>query len=254
MKILVVGDNPDEIVKRYDLTTKVEPYVVHKFDNMKSDRKKAIKTLSTILANKDIIPLTSYLSSSIENLVDNLSRMTDFEYYLKICDGCRFNEDTGDAISDRNQLAEYQYAMRYDEMCRVTGENVGFILPFTLKDGTIAFKAKKGDINWKEVHNAQEDEYKTIWELCVEKREPVDDEERKIYEDNYQSVNYFNTFKVMEDYITHNCSFWCDGIIIDGKYIKNTGDQRDWEAKFFKKYIKPLSDDTLLTLYEAKSI
>ena len=254
MKILVVGDNPDEEIKKYDQTTKVEPYVAHTFDNMASDRKKAIKVLSNVLSNKDIIPLTPYLTGSIENLTNSISNMTDFEYYLKICEGCRFDEETGDAMSDKNKLAEYQYATCYDEVCRKTGENVGFILPFTFKDGTVAFQGRKGEIDWKEVHNAHEDEYRTIWELCVEKREPVDDEEKKIYEDNYQSVNYFNTFNTIDEYLVHNCYFWCDGIIIDGKYIKNTGDQRDWEAKFFKKYIKPLSGDTLLTLYEAKSI
>lgn len=180
--------------------------------------------------------------------------MTDFEYYLMICNGCRFDEETGDALSDVNKIAEYQYATCYDEICRKCGENVGFIQPFILKDGTLAFKAKKGEIDWEKLHNANLDEYRTVWELCVDKREPVDDEEKQIYEDNYQSVNYFNIFNTIDEYLIHNCSFWCDGIIIDGKYIKRKNDQREWEEKFFKKFIKPLGEDTQLTLYEAKTV
>lgn len=256
MKILVVGDNPDEHIKRYDLATKVEPYVTHVFDNKKSDRKKALRVLSNVLSNKDIIPLSTYLSASIEKLHGEISRMTDFEYYLKICEGCWFNEETGDAMSNINKDAEYQYATSYDKLCRKMGENVGFIQPFILKDGTVAFSAKKGDVNWKDIHFAPDcvDECRKVWELCVEKREPVNDDERKIYDENYQSVNYFNTFNIFDEYMIHNSAFWCDGIIIDGKYIKCDGDQRAWEKEFYKKFIKPLSDDTLLTLYEAKTI
>jgi hypothetical protein len=254
MKILVVGERPEEQVAKYDLMTKVAPYVAHSYDNMRSDRKKAIKVLSNVLTNKDIIPLTSYLSTSLVNLIDNINNMTDLEYYLKICEGCKFDENTGNAISDVNKNAEYQYATDYDKICRKVGENVGFIQPFILKDGTLAFKAKKGEVDWKKTHGANKKEYKKVWELCVEGIEPADEREKKIYEDNYQSVNYFNTFNTVDEYIIHNCNFWCDGIIIDGKYIKNKGDQRDWEECFFKKYIKPLNNDTQLTLYEAKSI
>ena len=53
--VMVVGDNPDELIKKYDLDTKVEPYVKLKRSDAEKARKTHLKFIEDILNSNKII-------------------------------------------------------------------------------------------------------------------------------------------------------------------------------------------------------
>ena len=52
---MVVGDNPDELIKKYDLDTKVAPYVKLKRSDAEKARKMHLKFIEDILTSNKII-------------------------------------------------------------------------------------------------------------------------------------------------------------------------------------------------------
>ena len=78
--ILVIGDNHEEIVKKYSADTKVNKYVKLKFADAEKERKKHIKLLETILTDKRI-PLSDSQYDIYKEMYLSFNAMDDFEYF-----------------------------------------------------------------------------------------------------------------------------------------------------------------------------
>ena len=98
---MVVGENPKQIVEKYGSDYKSEPYVKYKYLNAKKYQDTAIKAIQTMLDNVDKIGLQPTLKEALQARLDNLSKLTPFEYYRELTDGMYYNED-GDALSEDN--------------------------------------------------------------------------------------------------------------------------------------------------------
>ena len=64
--LMVVGDEPDEIIKKYDANLEVEPYVKYHYKDKEKYRKKAIKIAQEVVENSDETLLGLYKYSIIE--------------------------------------------------------------------------------------------------------------------------------------------------------------------------------------------
>ena len=88
--ILVIGDNHEEIIKKYSLDTKVEPYVCAKLDDSKKMKTEALAKLENILDSDNISDIERIL---YQTKYDDIREMDDFEYYMYVTKGCRYDEE-----------------------------------------------------------------------------------------------------------------------------------------------------------------
>ena len=91
--LLVVGDNPKEMVEPYNVANNVETYVKYKFDDAAKLKKVAIKVTEKILDAKNEVQLSDMVSEYLEDRLNALKHMTDFEYYSSLTMGMEYDEN-----------------------------------------------------------------------------------------------------------------------------------------------------------------
>lgn len=249
--LLVIGDNHKEIAAKYSLDTKVEPYIRYRFDDAETLHIKYLKVLESMI--KKAQETNQKLADKYKEMYEEYLAMDDFEYYQQLTYGCKYDEN-GDAWSTENPWAHYQYERCYDTRIKQDQRNeANFSNPFILKDGKKAYSALKGEIDWPKNHMYNTEIYQSAWDICVNGKEPVTDEEKLIKQNFSRRHDYFNNFKSVDEYIKHSCSFWTYGVATEDEYV--SGDNEDaiqWTTNFYDRFIKDLPDDTRLTIYEIK--
>ena len=253
--VLVIGDNHEEIIKKYSADTAVEPYVKYRRDDAAGMLEKHISIIKEILENPHMT-LTERQREVYKDLYLDLKSMDDFDYYLQISDGCIYDEENGDAISTVNPNAYYRSEACYEKRFQATGEEAPFSNPFKLKNGKQSYSARLSDIDWEKNHMFNTEIYRAAWELVVEDRDPQNEREEHIKNNMSNRLAYFQNFTDVDEYIRHSCSFWTYGIAFEDRYEEVSYEIHDktWVAEFFDKYIKTLEGNPLLTIYEVRSL
>lgn len=249
--LLVIGDNHQDIAAKYSLDTKVEPYIRYRFADAEELHVKYMKVLENMIKTTQTTRPT--LAEKYKDMYKEYGEMDDFEYYQQLTYGCRY-DDNGDAWSTENPNAHYQYEKCYDKRIKQDQNNeANFSNPFILKDGKKAYSALKGEIDWSKNHMYNMEIYQSAWDICVNGKEPVTDEEKLIKQNFVRRHDYFNNFKSVDEYISHNCSFWCYGVATEDNYFcGESSDAINWTTNFYDKFIKDLPDNTRLSIYEIK--
>lgn len=243
-KFLVIGNNPDEIVKAFDGDTIVEPYIAYDYGKKEIYRQNEIKCLTALLKEK----LPEGFHESYEHDLEEILKQSDEEFYANLAYGKTVDENLN-VISDKNPDAKFVNAKIAD---------VSNAYPFILKDGTEVFSAKVGDIDWDAMaKNAPV--YKRAWELIVKNDKPKEkwEEIAKTYGPSREEL--LRVFRTCENYVTFNTGFFTPYVALlrKGNFewdVWNPDKQVEWAASFYKKYLDNLSDDTLLTLYATQEI
>jgi hypothetical protein len=238
---IAAGENPDAVMKPYNKNDEVEPYVKYKFKDAKKIKEKYIEIYEGILNNEN----ETVDKESLQDIVDDLKDMTVDEFYEDLTDGLEIDEKTGDAISRENIDGKYSYY------------SLGklFSIPFLTKDGREVFQARKSEIDWEKIHLSGGEIYKRAWEMVMEESEPTTDYEKTIFENMKDKTTYFDKFETKENYVVSNTAFWGYAFVSDkrGWMGESESDsQFTWMSCFYDMFIKPLPDDTLLTIYECK--
>ena len=238
---IVAGENPAELMKPYDKSIEVEPYVVYKFADAEFLKAKHIEFYSSALKNKN---LTKEECDELLKAMNSITNLSTEEFFDDLTWEYDIDEETNDAISTENPKGKY------------STYTIGklFSVPFITLDGRETFQARKKDINWNIVHLGNSEIYKSAWEVVVEKRKPENEQEEQILENMKLRESYFNNFDTKEQYITYSTAFWGYAFLDKSGWndIDDGGNLFDWVAQFYDNFIKPLPDDTLLTIYECK--
>ena len=129
-----------------------------------------------------------------------------------------------------------------------------FCVPFITLDGNEVFQARKKDIDWNRIHLFGQEIYRRAWEMVMEKSEPMTDQEKNIFENMKNRTAYFEKFKDKKRYVTYATAFWGYAFVDDNKWIDmdSEKDGYDWVSNFYERFIVPLDDNTLLTIYECR--
>lgn len=255
--VLVIGDNHEEIIKKYSLDTIVEPYVRYKRNDAAKLQKQHLKFLESILTNPNFT-MTERQKEMYKNLYLDFKEMDEFDYYLHITEGCKYDETTGDALSTENSNAHYRGEKCYQKRLIETNgqEEAPFSNPFKMKDGSKSYVAKYNDIDWNLNHMYGTEIYKRAWEMCVDDDEPKTEQEEQIKDNMSNRLDYFMNFNDVDEYVRHSCSFWCYGIATEDKYEEVTFkvSDKEWVAQFYDKYIKTIKGNPTLAIYEVRSL
>lgn len=256
--MLVIGDNPEDKVKIYSGDVKYERWVKYRYNDRKELHSKAVRFYESLLdSDKMQKILSEQQMKTIKDMYLYLTDMDDDEYYDYLTADCDVDPETLDAYTDENPKSKYQYEKCYDKQIRETGEESEFSTPFTLLDGTKVYSAKKGEIDWNKSHMLNTDLYRAAWEVCVMGREPKNETEETIRLRLGERKSYFAHFKDVDEYIIHNCSFFCYSVIDEnGNYYELDAktDDKEWIANFYDRFVKNLPDDTLVSLYETHKL
>ena len=253
--ILVIGDNHQEIVKKYSADTKVKPYIKMRYEDASKERKKHLKLIENLLTDKRISLTPTQYDIFKEDYL-NIRNMSDIEYFNMMTEGCTYDSETNDAYTDENPNAFYKYERCQQHRLEVTGEEGDFSDPFPLIDGTKSYSAHFNDIDWKKIHMNPRKQHlsQRVWELVIEEDEPQNEMEEQLKEKMSARIRYFtDNFNNKEEYIKHSCCLWYWGIATDKYYEEVNYKMSDlgWCTNFFDKYIKKLKKtNPLITIYE----
>lgn len=238
--VIVAGDKPDEIIKKYDSTMKVERYLVYKFLNAEEYRKQELEMYRTALENKD---LPEDLIEGVKLKIEELETEDVLTFYTDLTKDLEIDQETGDAYSDENVLGKY-------DTCHIGGR---WALPFIDNDGKEVYTAYKKDIDFSKIHKANTTPYQVAWETVVEGRKPRGSEEERIFENMKNRKAYFSNFKNKQEYIDWNTSLWAYAFVDQKGWTEFSGDidqQIKWVNNFYDIFIKPLPNNTKLTIFE----
>lgn len=239
---IVASDNPEAIIKEYDKNLKKDPYVKYFYKDAKKLHQNYITVYENILKTSTD---DTFDKEELQFIIDDLKSMTDDEFFEDLTIELDIDEKTGDAYTTENANGKFS-SYRIGKL---------FSIPFLTKDGREVFQCKKSDIDWDKIHLSGGEIYKRAWEMVMEKSEPENDYEQKIFENMQDKTTYFQKFESKENYIVSNTAFWGYAFLSEERGWMDASDvesQFVWMSNFYDLFIKHLSDDTLLTIYECR--
>lgn len=260
--VMVVGENPNELIKKYDLDTKVPPYIKLKRSDAEKARQMHLKFIKEILTSNKIV-LTDRQREVYKNIYLDIQEMDDGEYFEQSTMGCTYDDETGDALTTVNPNAFYQHAINPQKRLDATNEESDFINPFILlpeegeEEGeVISYTAKKCEIDWKRMHLWNTELYERAWDLCVNDDEPQNEQEILIKKNMKERIDYFDNFADKEAYVSHSCSFWCYGYLDENGYkeLDYTISDKEWVKTYYERFVQPITDNTIISLYFVRAI
>ena len=240
--VLVIGDNPEEMMKRYDKNLQVEPYIKYRYLDADKIKKTAVKTVTQLLDNSDKVNLNDFQKDYFKNQLKSINSMSAFEYYQMLTDGMYYDED-GNAMSTENPDGKY------------SGYNKGgnFSYPLICNDGTEKYQCHADEVRWDLVDMRAEavTYFDLVWQIKMEGKTPEGEYEEKIAKDWAERDAYLSNFKTKEDLIRHNCGYWTYAVLTkDGWFsLDDGGTEDEWISNYMDRFIKPLTNEQL-TIYE----
>lgn len=236
--LIVIGENPDEIVSKYDKNNETEPHILYYKDKSKKYRENALNIYKFMLTDST---LSDSKKHYLEEIVESISDMTNEEYFEFLAIDKTYDED-GNIITTENPDGKY-------DVCHI-GKNLS--LPLINKTGQEVFSELKGNVDWDKVHLTDPKAYEVAWDTVVEGKKPQNDDEKTIYNNMKNRTQYFMTYGDRETYIKANTAFWGYAVVDQNgwKELEDGIDQFEWVINFFDRFIKNLPDDTRISVYE----
>lgn len=237
---IVAGEKPEDIINEYDKNKTVTPYVVYHYKDAHNLKNIYVDSCKDELNENGISDSEKDVINDEINYVNSLSDDEFFDYFTVEYD----LDNEGNAVTDKNKKGKYSY------------HQIGkmFCVPFITLDGNEVFQARKKDIDWNRIHLFGQEIYRRAWEMVMEKSEPMTDQEKNIFENMKNRTAYFEKFKDKKRYVTYATAFWGYAFVDDNKWIDmdSEKDGYDWVSNFYERFIDPLDDNTLLTIYECR--
>ena len=239
--VLVIGNNPKKIISKYNAGKQGSPHIVYEFSKAEEYQKKKISAYEEIL-KLDIIGQSE--KEYFQEEVDAWKKMTPEQFYFDLTAGYELDEN-GNAISSENENGKYKNFHK---------PTIANAVPFILKNGLTSYSAKKGEIDWEQVHMPKKDtwHYECAWDTVVEKIPPKTQKEESIYNNMLRWEGYLRSFGTKENYVKFCTSFWEYAVVSEKNgwiQLEDNDNQITWVERFYERFIKPLSDDEMLTIY-----
>lgn len=236
--LIIAGENPDELIKKYSSSYKVEPYLAYEYSKAKEYHEKHIKIYEEALKKLDGAD-NEYIKQHLEYL----KSIDDIDFYLDITEGFDIDDETGDAYTTSNPDCKYDY-------CK-PGKNLS--MPLINKKGEETFSETKENIDWDKIHLNNKYVYEFVWDSIVEGTvKPNNEDEQRIYDNMKNRKAYFKEFKDRDTYVISNTAFWGYAFLSEetGWVEMEKEDQFNWVCNFFDIFVKPLNDKTRISVYE----
>lgn len=236
---IVAGENPEQLMKPYDGNRLVDEYIVYNYKDKKKIKENTLKLYDSII-KKDI---GSWESEYYKGEYDEVKKMSDEDAYFYLTCNYTYDKDNN-AVSNINPAGKYK-SFKKGQL---------FSVPFITLDGREVFQARKGEVDWEKMHLNGAEIYEAAWDMVMGNKKPSNPYEEQIYNNMKERVAYFSNFKNKENYVIHSTAFWAYAFVDKNNWyeLEPNINQFDWVSNFYEKFIEPLDDNTLLTIYECK--
>ena len=186
--VMVVGDNPEELMEKYRIGRTVDKYMKYKYLDASKLQKENLKLYNKILEmDKTRQMLPKAVCDAILENVKSVKNMTPFEYYQTITYGCTY-DDEGNAWSDVSEDGKWDSYQKTNH----------FSIPLINNNGEEVMSEINSKINWKLMHMHDAELYETVWDLVMEHKEPTTEDEKIIFENMKYRTEYLSSFKNKE--------------------------------------------------------
>ena len=278
--VLVIGDNPEEQLKPYDENIEMDRYVSHTKEQLIKRKREEIKIYSEGYYAEYLKDKKKYVKECnnknhikyIEEEFPKRLTWTDEECYLdeiRYCEKEDIGKD-GEIYSTYNPKSKwdwYQLGGRWYGLLKLkkgktgTSGELGLMDSCFNDDDEHTDQAKKGDIDFTPTKEIIKN-LKRKWELIMEGKKPKNKEEKEILTWAYKKEYYLKEYDSKEDYIKRESEFGTFAVLKDGVWYEKGSmgwfgcssathnDSKKWDKSFFEKWIKNLSDETLLSVYD----
>lgn len=239
--LVIAGNNPEELIKPYSKSYGEPPFTIYKYEDRGKYRKDYIKVLKAALNNPDF---SATVKDTIQERLDEVLEESDDEYYVDLTEEYELDDDFN-AISDKNPNGKYDTCVKANL----------YAMPLITKDGKETYSDIKGNIDWDVLNNNQKEVYEVTWDLVMGDKTPETDMEKNIYENMKNRTRYFELFGNKENYVASNTAFWGYAFLSEKTgwvELEDNEEQFKWVVNFYNKFIKPQSDDTLISIYECR--
>jgi hypothetical protein len=241
--VMVVGDNPDELMKKYDNSLKVKPYIKYKYLDAEKLRNNAIKMMKELVENYEKYSISKFQCDYFKERLKAINGMSTFEYYSTITHGLYYDAE-GNALSEENPDGKWD---KYN-----IGKNYSY--PFTLKSSETTYQTTAGEVDWNLMHMNPKSVnlFEIIWALVVDDNEPSTDEEAKLKEMWEKRKNYLSNFSNVDEFVAHNCAFWTYAYLDKDGWvdIDEAKNETEWITNYFDRFVEPLNDNDKVTILE----
>jgi hypothetical protein len=284
--VLVIGNNPtdqlspfqennmEDCPKEYLSFTDTEQECRIQFENETSTR--------VLLPNGEHVYPHSEIAKKLKDKSPELYKeievplneiYNDFNSYMKDYHGYGIDKETGKYGYWSNPKSKWDWFVlggRWKGVFKLKEGATGLsgrsgVFGNESRDGYVDM-AKKCDIDWEGMlaDNIEDGEKaKRFWELYVEDIVAENDEERKIKSSGYYKKEYYlDVYQTKEFYVKSAVEFSTWAVLKDSEWNEpgemgwwgsdsaESSDKREWKKSYFDRWIEPLSDDTLLSVYD----
>lgn len=238
--VLVIGENPDNIIRKYDSSVECEtPYIIYKYEDRKNIRATKIKIYEQLIGTYENERNKQLLIDEFEKI----KQMTDDEYYATLLGSNELDSDNN-IITTENRNGKFQ---SYEMGGKIYSKYI------VNNDGNYTCSCKKNKIGWHILHRNKEKVkiYEKTWDLCVNNVKPIGSLEQKMFDNMSKYNGYFNNFKSKEEYVLVSTSFFTNAIIFEDKWFDMENEnQTDWICNFYDRFIEKIKNEELITIYE----
>jgi hypothetical protein len=243
LSVMVVGNNPEKLMEKYDKALKVKPYIKYKYLDAEKMKENSSKMLTEITSKPEKFTLNKFQIDYFKERLKAINAMSSFEYYRTVTEGLYYDED-GNALSEENPNGKWD---KYN-----LGKN--FSYPLKLKNGKEVYQALAKDVDWDSMHMNESyvKLFEKIWALVVDDDSPSTPEEENLKANWKTKKNYLSNFKNVDEFVSHNCAYWNYAFLSDKGWVDvdDESDENKWISEFVERFIAPLKDDDLVTIYE----
>jgi hypothetical protein len=287
--VLVIGDNIDEQLEKFDENLDIPRYVKHTKEQLIAEKRKEVEdykngTYAKYLADPEAYAVDCTNESHLNYLKNDFPKkleMTDEELYAE---GIKWYEEDeigpdGEVYSTYNPNSKWDW---YEIGGRYAGRLI--LKEGVEKDAEPSFSwgweanameevlkeprvdtALVGDIDWSKMHHVQSKYDKAIrfWEMKVEGAKPeTEEEEKELKWDWYKPEFFTDRYKNKETFAKSRSCFTMWAVVKDGEWFEKgsmgfwamsneTDDEAlDWELNMFDRFIKDLPVDTRITVVD----
>jgi len=288
--VLVIGDNVEEQLEKYDEQLEMPEYVRYTKEELIANEKKEIEEYKNGRYAEYLADPIKYAEGCNNNEGHLKYISEDFPKKLEMNDeeiyaeAIKYYEEeelgpNGEVYSTYNPDSKwdwYEVGGRYagrivvKEGVEIDEPNFSWGWREEDKDKVVAEGVKTDsayikDVDFSKMHRTEEDYNEALryWELVVEGDKPKNkEEEEQIKFTWYKPEYYVERYKNKETYAKCQSSFAMWAVVKDGVWYEKgqmgwwamsneTHDEAvDWELNFFDRFIKDLSDDTLITIVD----
>lgn len=236
---IVAGNEPEKIMAQFAKEEKGDKKILIPITSAPQFRQHYINTYRELIKG-DISELEK---KAFEAELEFAETSTDLEFFDDKTHEMEHDPETGDVITYENVMGKWR------------SYNLGkfFSIPFKLKDGKEAYQARKSEIDWDAIHLNNKEVYEAAWDMVIGHKQPATEEEQIIYDNMKNRGAYFLKYGDRDTYVISNTAFWGYAFASDKTgwlELEPEMNQFIWVKNYYDLFIKPLPEDTLLTIYE----